>query len=426
MLVYDTQVQEKMAAAAQLLLSGMIELNIGRSPSVSIHPTKNIAVRVNDCNISRSLYYSVGKVCKEEMVTSWGDLKSYGTGQDPSVALIEIEKELYVVETHCSTLGRHCCFMVGEVDEKEQTIKWGPKKWFCSGLEPKICVNADGVVIIVKQKAWGTSYGLKYHIGNVNTDGKSIDWLPGKQCISVPAEGKSVSQPAIDINGSKIILVYHSHPSKLNCLLATLDENKRIGSWTQLQQLQGGGIYPSISINSLGFIVQSNQNSRQTKIYHRAGKIEGDKIQWNPASILEHARGKYPSISLADDGHILEVHKYGWTLFSSQGTIHTRDKETVSISKKGRNASLSMNKNSSNDDQSKNFALNYNCTSSLSRNHQSKESYSTPAKNRNPTSVSHPQNILMLAENLDTRGYLMLLVLWIFIAIVVSYIIYSL
>ena len=142
------------------------------------------------------------------------------------------------------------------------------ENWFCSGLEPKICVNADGIVIIVKQKAWGTSYGLNYHIGRVNTDGKTISWLPGKQCISVPAEGKSVSQPAIDINGSKIILVYHSHPSKLNCLLATLDENKRIGSWTQLQQLQGGGIYPSISINSLGFIVQSNQNSRQTKIYH--------------------------------------------------------------------------------------------------------------------------------------------------------------
>ena len=44
-----------------------------------------------------------------------------------------------------------------------------------------------------------------------------------------------------------------------------------------------------------------------TKIYHRADKIEGDKIQWNPASILEHTRGEYPSISLADDGHILEV-----------------------------------------------------------------------------------------------------------------------
>ena len=94
-----------MAASAQLLLSGMIELNIGCTPSVYSHPTKKIAVRVNDSNISRSLYYSVGKVCKEEMVISWGDLKSYGTGKDPSVALVTIGKQLYVVETHSSILG---------------------------------------------------------------------------------------------------------------------------------------------------------------------------------------------------------------------------------------------------------------------------------------------------------------------------------
>ena len=151
--------------------------------------------------------------------------------------------------------------MVGKIDEKKQTIKWGDEKWFCSGLEPKLCVNADGVVIIIHQKPWGASYGFEYHIGRVNTDGKTINWHPGNQCISVPAEGKSVSQSAIAINDNKIILVYHSYPSKSNCLLATLNEKKRIGSWTQLQQLQGGGIYPSISINSLGFIVQSNQNS---------------------------------------------------------------------------------------------------------------------------------------------------------------------
>ena len=43
--------------------------------------------------------------------------------------------------------------------------------------------------------------------------------------------------------------------------------------------------------------------------------------------MLPHTMGEYPSISLADDDYIIEVHRtnYGHDLFSSRGTLRIKE-----------------------------------------------------------------------------------------------------
>ena len=323
--LFNRSASVEMAVSAQVLLSGSKRLHRGYHPSVSIHPKKNVAIRVHDSYYGGNLYYSVGEVHKQEVLTGWGDPILYGRGTNPSIALTEVEEQLYVIETHGSRAGRDCYYMVGKVNQDDRTIEWGPENSYCSGLRPRVCVNSSNTVIFIKEKPWGLSSGLKYHIGKVNTS-KTIEWKPGNQCISVTIEGTFVSQPAIAISGNMVVLMYRCYRSTLKCMIATLDGDNNIGSWTPLAKLQGGGINPSVSINSKGHIIESHQTKTLRRIYCSAGKINGRNIEWNPNSVLPHTMGEYPSISLADDDHIIEVHKtnYGHDLFSSQGTLRTK------------------------------------------------------------------------------------------------------
>ena len=113
-----------MAASAQVLLSGSKRLHSSYHPSVCIHPKMNV---VNDSNYSGNLYYSVGEVHKQEVVTSWREPIFYRKGKDPSIAFTEVEEQLYVIEMHGSRAGRNCYYMVGKVNQDDKTIEWGPE-----------------------------------------------------------------------------------------------------------------------------------------------------------------------------------------------------------------------------------------------------------------------------------------------------------
>ena len=169
-----------MAVSTQVLLSSSKRLNSGYSASVSLHPKKNIAIKVNDSNYGGNLYYSVGKINKEERDTNWSDPTYYQTGKDPSIALTEVEEQLYAIETHYSRWGRYCYYMVGKVNQDNRTIEWSPEYYLCSGSRPRVCANSSNTVIFIKERAWGMSYGLKYRIGKVNAN-KTIGWGPGNK-----------------------------------------------------------------------------------------------------------------------------------------------------------------------------------------------------------------------------------------------------
>ena len=284
---------------AQLLLSGSIRLNDGYYSSVSIHPKKNVAVRVNDSHYGGHLYHSVGKVDKDALVTTWGVPEKYNTGQSPSVALTEVKGQLCVIETHCSRAFQYCYYHVGKVIGlgDDLKIKWSKVNKIGFGFKPKVCAKNDGTVIIVKEMKNG--FGIGYHIGRMSMSGEScdwnLDWQPEMESNCVQICDAFGVEPAIACNDNKIVLVYRSHLSTLKCMIANLDKDN-ISSWTMLETLKIGGNNPSISINCHGFVVESHQTTTLRRIYCSTGKITGDQIEWNPESLLVHTTGEYPSI----------------------------------------------------------------------------------------------------------------------------------
>ena len=319
---------------AKLMLTGSCSLNrSGSFPSVSIHSSRNIAVLVYESSFGKGLNYSVGEVKKKNFFTEWHPSERYESergGATPSVALIEVQDELYVIETHCSFryLGRRSgevYYMMGKVDTTNFKIKWEEEEILCTGYKPKVCVKDDGTVIIACEQVG--NYDLLYNIGKISMPTK-VEW---KNRGSTIPEVSGVT-PDVAIHNNNIIFIYR-HRSTLEYKMGTLKSNESKESnesisWLNEGSLEMQGTVPSISINRDGLVTIYYQYPLWG-MYYLVGKLErsGNEIKLKHQDALSFSKGDYPSIALADDGHALLIYKSWVDLFVSHGKLHLPEHE---------------------------------------------------------------------------------------------------
>ena len=318
-----------MAVATKLLLSGPSEFHEGYCASIYIHPKKDCAVIIysGGAYFNQTLSYAVGNVDKKGSAITWG-FPGQMSGDYPSIAIIERDDQFYVIEVHCSSgPPRKCFFRVGRVNEADRSIEWGQAISLGYGFKPKVCAKDDGTVIILKEKI--AAYGLLYRIGNVNIDNRNIDWPVGVEFLPFNDNIYGV-EPTIALCEGMVVIAIRTYRSTLKYWRASINDNK-LSDLKELESLQEGGVNPSVSINSKGYIVESHEANTwfSNRIFRKVGKIRDSQIDWSPESALAHTLGKFSSISLAEDGHVLEVHKSDSEkkLLISQGMLRERGQD---------------------------------------------------------------------------------------------------
>ena len=317
------------------LFTEPVKQHSGRRPSVSKHPRKDIAVSVHDSTFSNNLYYSVGEVHKNRGVIDWSNPIQYGTyGKMPSVALVSFHGDLYTLEVHASEglVNPSCCYNVGKVQRKEDqyVISWydhtGACKaagnmqacgQLCSGRKPKISANDDGDIIIVYEESFSKN-SILYLGGKlqVNEGNVTIDWKV--KDLHIPYF--TGVEPDVAISKKRVALVSRSGFNDIRSLTGLITDGCALKVDSGVSKaLPSGGINPSISINSDGYIVECHQSKTGRAIYHFCAHISEE---WD-ISTLHTSHGEYPTVSLDDDGYILELHKtaFGTQLYQSQGEV---------------------------------------------------------------------------------------------------------
>ena len=308
----------------------------GRCSSVSKHPTENVVVSVHDCTFTFGLYYRVG-ICDYNGEIDWSPECKYDSGAFPSVAVIHFNGEFYVLETHVvSDCVRTCYLNFGKVDVNAKTIRWSQpdnNKAFLrlgSGKKPKLCANDEGIFLIASEKAF-TRNSIQYWSGrlqNIRNQEVRVGWAP---IIDWNSGGKPAIidftgvEPDIALSNRVVTLIWRTTAKEVQSIMGTVNDRNEIvfDDPTSVQELPSPGMCPSISINARGFRFACLQTSRGRQIRRYFGH---NSIKWSPVSTQSYF-GEYPTVSLDDDGVIIEIHKtnFGTTLYKSEGELRGMD-----------------------------------------------------------------------------------------------------
>ena len=326
-------------------LESPIKWTRGRYPSVSVKPHGGVivAVCIYDVTLGDAIRYAVGIISEGSdggYITNWGQMNgTCGRGKCPSVALFGVEEKLYAIETHTSSprwRPRLCC-CVGEVKLDDKVIQWGATHSFDDGVSthsfdgvsthsfddgvsPKVSTKDDGKAMIVAQSRRNTC--IQLYAGTV--DPKTMRFECKSSQIIPDFHGV---EPDICINASKIVVTCRSDGSDiLRFKIGSIGEKLSV-TWNSVSCLPDHdnnmyGKYPSISLNSSGFIMEVHQTLKGRKLRHNCGRVEDDSsINWGGSEGLHF--GEFPSISLCDDGFFYEVHKtrLGFHLYRMQGKL---------------------------------------------------------------------------------------------------------
>ena len=116
-------------------------------------------------------------------------------------------------------------------------------------------------------------------------------------------------QPSLDVRGNTVVIVYHSRlQCELKSLVGTINEGRTSISWgEEVSLVAAKGIYPSISVNAQGDVVKSHQNKFFRSIWRVWGRVQNQQIEWKANSLTSATFGEYPTLSLADDGYVVEA-----------------------------------------------------------------------------------------------------------------------
>ncbi len=318
---------------ASLVLTAASPIGMLEYPSV--HHKEGLVVGVFGQTLTPfyDLAYKVGRLDKEKLLVRWGNNHEYTKGCYPSVALIHTgiegiereDKRYYVVETHQSRLFKTCYYRVGEVNGYLLTVEFGPDIYLCDGVNPKVCAKDNGTVIIISEIQYSFE-GIQYSIGQVNVKAKKIDWHTEK-----PREFKELSGicPSVSMSEDHVVVAC-VNSSELSFIAGILGPGHQDIAWGAAAN-RGVGSNPSISVNSHGHVVEVHGNGFMRRLFYSTGVCHGEqrKIVWNDADFCdrEYTLGLFPSISLADDGYVIESHRTncGYQTYLSSGRISIPD-----------------------------------------------------------------------------------------------------
>jgi hypothetical protein len=298
-----------------LVLAPPHSLSNGRRPSVSIDRERNVAVAVYDDGFG-GLYYLVGDVNKRSNIVNWSEPMNYGTGKQPSIALVRLDDDLYIFEVHREIFFKKCLVNIGSVQtEGVKRIVWKdeyPHEVLqCSVVKPKVSATNNGTYVIFHEEAY-TRKGMRYHFGRFERreeGGQQRFFLSElQQCR--PFEAACGVEPDLAISGNRVVLVFRSGFRNLDYYTGVINDLRNPIQWHPFKFPAGIGINPSISINRRGYVVATYQTKTLRRLYYVYGHIENDSIVSREGGISS-TYGEYPTISLADDGYIVAIYKSG-------------------------------------------------------------------------------------------------------------------
>ncbi len=316
---------------ASLLLTSASKIGYLEHPSVHHKECLVVGVFGKTWTPYNDLVYKVGLLDKGKFSIDWGKDIEYTKGHYPSVALIhthiegEAEQKYYVVETHQSQVYKDCYYRIGEVN-KDRTIEFGPDIKLCRGVNPKVCAQDDGTVIIISEMPYSYGNILQYSIGQVNVTAKTVEWH--EKCKEL--EQLSGFCPSVSMSKDNVVVACVCS-SELKFIVGNLKRGGQEIAWGAAvnREVPSVGTNPSISVNSHGHVVEVHESGYARRLFYSIGECRGEKrkIVWNNDFCdREYTLGRSPSISLADDGYVIENHltNCGYQTYLSHGQLKIR------------------------------------------------------------------------------------------------------
>ncbi len=323
-----------------LLLTSASQIGYLEYPSVHHKESLVVGVFGKTHTLFNDLVYKVGRLDKGKLLVRWCNCKkdckdckkdveyTYTEGHYPSVALFrthiegEAEHKYCVVETHQSQVYKNCYYRIGEVNEDLLTIDFGPDIKLCRGVNPKVCAKDDCTVIIISEKPYSSDI-IQYSIGQVNVKAKTIEWH-GDELRCKEFKELSGTCPSVSISKDNVVVAC-VNSSKLTFIVGNLRPGHQEIAWGDVVN-RGVGTNPSISVNSHGHVVEVHANGYARRLFYSIGECHGEerKIVWNNDFCdREYTLGRSPSISLADDGYVIESHRTncGYQSYLSPGQL---------------------------------------------------------------------------------------------------------
>ena len=205
------------------------------------------------------------------------------------------------------------------------------RKSLFTGVNPnvcgaRICADDNGTVIVVHEEKNFTMLGSRtfHDVYEVDTASKCLVRKGLGRCQQVTQLMGYEQDIALNQDG-KVVITCRSG-SALMYLMGTI-ANYQV-AWYDIvtKSLPATGRQPSVGINSQGLVIVAYQSTTGRQLGYVYGHVEGDLIKWNQKTDSS-SFGEYPSISLADGGYIVQIHKtnFGLSLYLTQGELKTNN-----------------------------------------------------------------------------------------------------
>ena len=165
---------------------------------------------------------------------TWSDAVNYDSeGHAPYVALNDNKT---VVEINCVSggvfgSGDHLNYHVGRLSDDGKSISFGERQHFDNGVNPKIAINNNNIVIEVHKSQ--SNFGLWYHVGIVDPNSGTIAWGKGTHFDNAGC------YPAIALNNNNRVIEVHTSSvgGNLYYRAGTVDPDSKTIHWGWLLQI---------------------------------------------------------------------------------------------------------------------------------------------------------------------------------------------
>ena len=255
----------------------------GASPSVAVNK-HGVIVEVDW--YKSNLYSMVGVV--EGGRIHWGSPHKVGSGMRPSVA---IDDHRNVVEVHETTDNKTLKYRVGKVDVDNKSISWGSSHKYDDGQRPSVAINNHGSVVEVHETDSMFKNGLFYRVGDLYAGENKIHFNSSKEYTS----GK---YPKVALNSHGQVVEVHCSQGASNSMWFNVGriDGKRISF--------GGnhhfddGFRPSIALTDAGEVLEVHKSENHDKLYFHRGKLNGSTLLLGQSQ--QYGSGIKPAVAAAD------------------------------------------------------------------------------------------------------------------------------
>ncbi|MEI5907693.1 carbohydrate binding domain-containing protein [Bacillus spongiae] len=302
-----------------------------------------------------SVYFNGGTLNSDGKINWWKGTDSgtrYGYGSFPSVAMSE---DGTIVEVHEDGAGSSkMYYTIGKLDEESKSIQLNADNaiYFADGTNPQIELLEDGTVIETHVK----DEKLYYNLGVLNKEEEKIYWYKedptnSNKTISTLSVDGGVKPSITATNDGKVVQVFRIE--NRSSFDRFLENNQWLAgfadysgnilfymtgeivgdtiNWNDAQKYgtfegKTSAYQTDMDINDDGSIIETHFSadslSHPNNLYYRTGKLVDDLIEWTSADIF-YDTGRYPTISLNNEGKIVTLHnsEVGQGIFSNTGEL---------------------------------------------------------------------------------------------------------